>query len=254
MNPSFPPSARMSSACAYDVESDRLILYGGKTIGGIAGTLEEEYHNDTWVYNFNEDTWSKLAFTTSPGKMEGHVLCYDSQSDMMLLVGGHTSSTWNKDSWGFRYYPNRPTPPKTLQATYENATVLLTWEEPSSDGESPITNYIIYRRTNNTNYTKIKQVGLVYEYRDIDVLSNITYYYIITAINKIAESEYSIEVNVVVPLVTSTTSFPYTRPHTTSSSPTSTNASISTPGWILFIVFVSLITTVWIYRSRQRFY
>jgi N-acetylneuraminic acid mutarotase len=97
------PSARGYHAMTYDVESDRVILFGGLTTGSNV--------NDTWAYDISTNTWTKMAPAQSPTLGEGP-LAYDHQSDRVIrfllpIMGnrptGEPSETWaydlNTDTW-----------------------------------------------------------------------------------------------------------------------------------------------------------
>lgn len=79
------PPPRGESALAYDVESDRAILFGGQS-----GNLT---FNDTWAFDANEGSWTLMAPPTSPPPLSGHAMVYDSESDRVVLFGGSASAT-----------------------------------------------------------------------------------------------------------------------------------------------------------------
>jgi N-acetylneuraminic acid mutarotase len=100
MNPSLQPTARAGAAMAYDMESDRMILFGGFS--------ETRTHlNDTWAYDFNNDTWTQLTPTISPSVRYHPGLAYDKESDRIIFFGGnhYTSTSWidKKDTWAYDY-------------------------------------------------------------------------------------------------------------------------------------------------------
>jgi fibronectin type 3 domain-containing protein len=70
-----------------------------------------------------------------------------------------------------------PTAPQNLQATAGNQEVTLTWDAPTSDGGSAITNYKIYRGTTSGGETFLVQVGNVLTYTDTGLTNGQTYYY-----------------------------------------------------------------------------
>jgi hypothetical protein len=100
-------------AAAYDIESDRVIVFGGTT---------DPQHglSDTWTYNVAANTWARMSPSQSPGIVEGP-MAYDSVSDRTILFAGNladanftsspgkpygidkASQTWaydcNTDSW-----------------------------------------------------------------------------------------------------------------------------------------------------------
>jgi hypothetical protein len=76
------PSARANPMMTYDIESDRIILYGGWT----APAPWEEA--DTWAYDYNTDTFTDMTTASGPPKRSVSQLAYDSQSDRIVMFGG----------------------------------------------------------------------------------------------------------------------------------------------------------------------
>ncbi len=90
------PSRRHSHALAYDAESDRVVLFGGHQFAVNS--------DETWAYDFNTNTWTKMEPTTQPLKLAEHNLAYDAESDRIVLFGGddsdsflHSDDTWTYD-------------------------------------------------------------------------------------------------------------------------------------------------------------
>lgn len=79
------PPARSSHIMAYDSQSDRIVLFGG-------GILSKTY-DDTWLYNYNTNTWQKMSPATSPSARCRHEAAYDSESDRVIIYGG-TTGPW----------------------------------------------------------------------------------------------------------------------------------------------------------------
>jgi hypothetical protein len=107
--PLLSPPARGYHRMAYDVESDRAILFGG--MGIVKGMLE-----DTWAYDLSANSWMKMAPAQSPPPGHGP-MAYDIKSDRVILFMGVidtgtypdngvyklTSETWaydyNSNTW-----------------------------------------------------------------------------------------------------------------------------------------------------------
>jgi N-acetylneuraminic acid mutarotase len=99
------PPSRGYHQMTYDVESDRVILFGG-----LVGPPPNPLLNDTWSYEVSTNTWTKMAPAQSPAPGEGP-LAYDIQSDRAILFLGTIgwppeevpSETWaydfNTDTW-----------------------------------------------------------------------------------------------------------------------------------------------------------
>lgn len=88
-----------------------------------------------------------------------------------------------------------PSKPQNLGAIGWNQQVNLSWNAPSSDGGSPITNYTIYRGTTPGGETLLTTVGNVLDHTDSGVTNGITYFYQVAAVNSVGEGPRSIEAN-----------------------------------------------------------
>ena len=89
--------------------------------------------------------------------------------------------------------PSKPSKPLNLTATKQGTTsIKLTWKQNANS-----TKYKIYRTTNSngTNYVEVKEITDVATVNWInnDLTPNTTYYYKITALNDIGESDFSAE-------------------------------------------------------------
>ena len=76
--------------------------------------------------------------------------------------------------------PGVPTNPKVTAC---NASVQFTWGAPTSDGNSPITGYNIYRGTTTTTTLLTTVSAATFSYLDTAVVNNTTYYYQVAAVN-----------------------------------------------------------------------
>jgi|GEM_PF-2007347 len=91
-----------------------------------------------------------------------------------------------------------PAPPRALQSIGGDGQVVLTWEAPSSNGGSVITNYFIFRSTASGQESYLATVGNVTTYTDTSIVNSQPYYYQVSALNGIGESSLSNE-NFVIP-------------------------------------------------------
>lgn len=89
----------------------------------------------------------------------------------------------------------QPSPPRNLHADPGNEEVRLTWEVPSSDGNSAISGYGIYRGTHPLALNQISEVGAVENYTDSGLMNGQTYYYAVTAVNEVGEGPRSNQAN-----------------------------------------------------------
>ena len=93
-------------------------------------------------------------------------------------------------------WPQNMTPsyPRNLHANSGIDSIDVVWDSPGDCGDSPITHYIIYRSMNTDyNFTWAANVTTT-SYHDLNVLSNTSYYYVITAVNAIGEGLASMAV------------------------------------------------------------
>lgn len=101
---------------------------------------------------------------------------------------------------------SKPSPPQNLEAIEGNASISLSWSHPLSDGGTEVTNYKIYKRSAASAESLFMEVENVTSSIDMPVANGETYYYRITAVNSIGESDPSNEANATVsgPVTTNT--------------------------------------------------
>jgi parallel beta-helix repeat protein len=88
-----------------------------------------------------------------------------------------------------------PSAPRNLHATAGDGQIHLSWDAPSSNGGSSITEYIIYRRTETGTLTLLETSGDELSFTDSTVTNNNTYFYRIRAVNNKGEGAMSDEAN-----------------------------------------------------------
>jgi titin len=76
-----------------------------------------------------------------------------------------------------------PSAPTNLMVEEGDGYVLLTWEPPADNGWLKITNYRIYRGTDEYALNMIKEISNVLNYNDTSVENGRTYYYSVSAVN-----------------------------------------------------------------------
>jgi len=98
LQPANAPPYRAFSSAAFDSQSDRLVVYGGFTdMDRFAIT------NETWSYDFKSNAWTNLTGSYSPPAVYAHTMVYDSESDRIIMFGGHSlaggflNGTWSYD-------------------------------------------------------------------------------------------------------------------------------------------------------------
>jgi hypothetical protein len=153
MNPEEHPSKRWSSQMAYDVESDRIVLFGG-------GTSSTNNYDDTWVYDFNTDSWTEMQPDVSPPGRGYHGMAYDPQSDRTLLWGGGTGTKVSDSRvWAYDYNTNTwTTQDAPSDAPEQRAGIGLFYHPPSG-------RMIVYGGLSE-NYTQMaEETTWAYDYR-----------------------------------------------------------------------------------------
>ncbi len=98
MEPVTSPSAR-GSKMAYDAESDRVVLFGGRPDDFVVD-------DETWTYDFNSNTWAKMEPVTSPSARSFSGMAYDAESDRVILFGGATDAGASDETWAYDYNTN----------------------------------------------------------------------------------------------------------------------------------------------------
>ncbi|MFQ5919928.1 MAG: kelch repeat-containing protein, partial [Thermoplasmata archaeon] len=112
MNPGNRPSPRDGHAMAYDIESDRVILFGGRFL-----RLENESivpsRPETWAYDANANTWTNMSPVIQPAAWYFPGMAYDAEADRIVLFGGcagdrfSTCATVTRDeTWVYDYNAN----------------------------------------------------------------------------------------------------------------------------------------------------
>jgi len=96
--PATSPPAGVFLHMAYDAESDRVILFGGSTERFAASS------NETWAYNFDSNTWTRMNPGNSPSVRQTFgMMAYDAESDRTTLFGGYDGTTSFADTWTYHY-------------------------------------------------------------------------------------------------------------------------------------------------------
>ena len=87
---------------AYDAESNLMVLYGGGRIN-LGG-------NQTWVYNFEEDSFTNMSPEHTPGnKISWHAMTYVDEIDRVVLFGGMLDGDYSAklaEPWLYDYNEN----------------------------------------------------------------------------------------------------------------------------------------------------
>lgn len=88
-----PPFLKTASfSLAYDSYQDKVVLFGGANENGI-------YMNETWIYDYNTNTWQKKSPPDVPPIMARLNLAYDSNVKRVILCGGVGVGIRLSDNW-----------------------------------------------------------------------------------------------------------------------------------------------------------
>jgi hypothetical protein len=86
-----PPSARIGHSAVYDVQNNRMIVFGGED-----GTpAPNQYQNDVYVLTLGASpAWSKPAIVgIAPSPRLGHSAVYDAANQQMIVFGGNDGTS-----------------------------------------------------------------------------------------------------------------------------------------------------------------
>ncbi|MHA2214888.1 MAG: Kelch repeat-containing protein [Candidatus Hodarchaeales archaeon] len=125
LTPAISPSPRAYSAMAYDIHADRAILYGG-SYGTGGGDYNDILQNDTWVYDYNTNTWTDLNPLNSPGLRMRHTMVYATKSKQMVMFGGQLDTEWNAYNSETWIYPASTSSAPTTTTTTSSTTTTTT--------------------------------------------------------------------------------------------------------------------------------
>jgi N-acetylneuraminic acid mutarotase len=88
-------SPRVGAKMVYDLEYDRVVLFGGYTLDET-----RDFYNDTWVLSPVDATWTKLLID-GPCNRGSHSMAYNPDLSNILLFGGQTNTKRLSDTWVF---------------------------------------------------------------------------------------------------------------------------------------------------------
>ncbi len=134
MSPASNPPACEFYSIAYHSGEDKVVLFGGHVSGTSGNWLN---HNETWVYDYNTNTWTDMDPVLAPPAMSGGAMDYDSESDLIVLHGGWPdggvtevlSETWTYDlttnTWTNVTTSNEPSPRTWGAMAYDSGSDLM---------------------------------------------------------------------------------------------------------------------------------
>ena len=142
----------------------------------------------------NEDNFILYDFTYSKTYLDADITAGDTYYYKVTAVNNVGESDFsNVATISPAEAPDAPT---GLKATFENGSVTLAWNEPTSDGGNPISYYRVYRTSVKGGvYIKLATTENT-TFVDMNVEVGMTYYYAVTAVNDAGESDYSPEASI----------------------------------------------------------
>jgi N-acetylneuraminic acid mutarotase len=118
---------RTEATMAYDKRADRTILFGGAEVYG-------RMLNDTWSYDYSNNTWINMSPPTAPSPREAPRMVYlESSSEILLYGGADWTDPYYKfnDTWRYNFTTNTwtnvtksITPPNTWRHTMAYDSVM----------------------------------------------------------------------------------------------------------------------------------
>jgi len=109
LSSSNAPSARFLCSMVYDVQSDKMILFGGVRYEGAYAFV----YNQTYSFDYDTNNWTDMSPVYSPAARYSHSLVYDTLSDRVILFGGFWEhpmklqpDIWFNDTWTYDYDSN----------------------------------------------------------------------------------------------------------------------------------------------------
>jgi cysteine-rich repeat protein len=118
------PTPRSGHAMAYDARRKKTVLFGGSSDGDRGGA-----RGDTWEFDDESATWTKIDFATDapkPSARFGAAMTFDYKRGVILLFGGETENGLSRESWEFdgtNWSPQAP-----LNAPLRSESSLMTYD------------------------------------------------------------------------------------------------------------------------------
>ncbi|TFG29843.1 hypothetical protein EU527_15290 [Candidatus Thorarchaeota archaeon] len=99
VNTTLCPAPRSDTALCYDSLNQKTILFGGYDFDN-GSSLQ-----DTWIFHWNNHTWSEVLPISNPEPRYGHKMVYDSEHQNAILFGGRSALVEN-NLWTYSYEAN----------------------------------------------------------------------------------------------------------------------------------------------------
>ncbi|MDP6156945.1 MAG: fibronectin type III domain-containing protein [Candidatus Thermoplasmatota archaeon] len=163
---------------------DASVHDGGQPITEYRIFRGTEYGGETYLDSASPDNTSYNDTGLTNGITYYHIVtAINSMGESEPSIGVATTSLRDVTT---------PSPPQNLEANTGNGFVELSWKAPEDDGGSVLMGYKIYRGTSPDNETYLdSEIGFTISHNDTTVTNGETYYYYVTALNPLGESESS---------------------------------------------------------------
>ncbi len=100
------PPIRTDYSITYDTTNQKLVLFGG--LGNLGDGVETLA--DTWIYDYNTNTWEEMHTDIHPDGRYGHTMFYDPISEKSVIFGGHILTSedhwYSNEVWTYDYPTN----------------------------------------------------------------------------------------------------------------------------------------------------
>jgi fibronectin type 3 domain-containing protein len=159
-----------------------------------------------FVFILNDNGSERVHATFMGGPFRDHVTAVEVTAEDTLMLTGHTESKGFPVTEGaFQtelagdidmfvselacLYP--PSAPLGLKASGGEGNITLEWEPPADDGGFPISNYSIFKGTQEDELSLLVEAGNGTTFQDLDVEWGVTYRYVVMAFNGRGISPFS---------------------------------------------------------------
>jgi len=112
LNPSVSPPPRIGHKMVFDIQSEKIILFGGKQ-----NLLSDSLlYNDVWTYDYESNTWTNVTPAVNPEARMFFNMIYDKKAERSIIYGGYTKLDWNQlpnrqgfknDTWAYDSKENK---------------------------------------------------------------------------------------------------------------------------------------------------
>jgi len=91
------PLPRSNLKMVYDSANRKVVLFGGNGPDPLNPPFYKDF-DDTWVYDYNTNSWTDMNPSTKPAARMDHGMTYDSEYGKVILYGGNGVSNYD-ETW-----------------------------------------------------------------------------------------------------------------------------------------------------------